>query len=208
MPDSQRGTVTMRMTDQFSELFTYGLRRRFVIEKHVTRGIGYAVGLRHVGSHGLGGRATVNEKQFAMRIQRLHQPGHITAGRGEQAAAMIINPADMGYGRDIARQRVEELGLWHISHEFAAMAVMRLLSECLHGQVQHDLFFIVVREFCQLDSMLTPRQKRHGHRTGQIYRTPAFRYLGTEVVDYQGDDRRAIGGRSGFRRADERRQAE
>jgi len=121
---------------------------------------------------------------------------------------MIINAGDMRYGSDIARQGVEELGLRHIGHEFSAMAMMGLLTECLHRQMQHDLFFIIVRKLCQLGGMFTTRQERHGHRTRQIDCTSAFRYLATKVVNYQGDDRWAASGRFGFRRADERRQAE
>ena len=127
-----------------------------------------------------------------MIVQFPHHPGHVVALLGQQAATVIVNAADMRHLGDILVQGIDEFMLRHVSHQLTGMAMMRLLAQRLHRQMQHDLFLVCMRKLCKFVGMFCTRQEGHGHRSRQADGTLSRSGCGAKVIDNQCDGRQPV----------------
>ena len=109
----------------------------------------------------------------------------------QQAAAMVIDAAEIRDRLDILPERVHEHPPAHVQTQFSRYR--RAVAAGLHGQMEHDLLVTGMRLPGQSRGIVTVWQKGAGNRAGQGDDRIARQALAAEIIDDQGN---AVSGRA------------
>ncbi len=198
MTDADRHSVRARPREQPLPLRFDRRGRRIGVEEHVAAQRRHAVFARGGETHAGGRRVAVDEEQRLAPAQLVHEPAHAVGLLRQQAAHVVADADDERHGGEIGREHGGELGARLPDLKRAGAGILGA-GQRLHRQMQHDLLALRVGLARERDRMRAERQHGHGHGARQAHGALAFGQAVADIVDDQGDFRRAGRQRRGRR---------